>query len=113
MVEESRRDAPNRTTLTPRAVVEGALALADAEGLEAVTIRRLAKRLGVTPMALYWHFHSKDELLEGVAASIFEEVDLLRGRPSRNRGRAGHPQARGVLAGGSDADRPPRAQHRR
>jgi AcrR family transcriptional regulator len=57
-------------------VVEAALALADAEGLEAVTIRRLAKRLGVTPMALYWHFRSKDELLEGVAASLFEEVDL-------------------------------------
>jgi AcrR family transcriptional regulator len=57
-------------------VVEGALALADAEGLKAVTIRRLAKDLGVTPMALYWHFHSKDELLEGVAASIFEEIDL-------------------------------------
>jgi AcrR family transcriptional regulator len=36
-------------------VVEGALALADAEGLEAVTIRRLARGLGVTPMALYWH----------------------------------------------------------
>jgi AcrR family transcriptional regulator len=57
-------------------VVEGALALADAEGLEAVTIRRLAKELGVTPMALYWHFRSKDELLEGVAASLFAEVDL-------------------------------------
>jgi AcrR family transcriptional regulator len=57
-------------------VVEGALALADSEGLEAVTIRRLAKELGVTPMALYWHFRSKDELLEGMAARIFEEIDL-------------------------------------
>jgi AcrR family transcriptional regulator len=65
-----------RVTLTRQRVVEGALALADAEGLEAVTIRRLAKRLGVTPMALYWHFPSKDELLDGVAASLFEEVDL-------------------------------------
>jgi AcrR family transcriptional regulator len=57
-------------------VVEGALALADAEGLGAVTIRRLAKELGVTPMALYWHFRSKDELLAGVTAKIFEEIDL-------------------------------------
>ena len=76
MAQENRRDARNKTTLTPRAVVEGALALADAEGLGAVTIRRLANELGVTPMALYWHFRSKDELLDGVAASIFEEVDL-------------------------------------
>ena len=57
-------------------VVEGALSLAEAEGLGAVTIRRLAKELGVTPMALYWHFRSKSELLEGVAARIFEELDL-------------------------------------
>jgi AcrR family transcriptional regulator len=68
--------AATRGALTRRAVVEGALALADAEGLEAVTIRRLAKRLGVTPMALYWHFRNKDELLDDMAASILEEVDL-------------------------------------
>jgi TetR/AcrR family tetracycline transcriptional repressor len=76
MARKSRQNATNRVTLTPQTVVEGALALADAEGLEAVTIRRLAKRLGVTPMAFYWHFRSKDELLDGMAAKTFEEVDL-------------------------------------
>ncbi len=76
MVRKSRQSAPDRVTLTPQTVVEGALALADAEGLGAVTIRRLAKELGVTPMALYWHFRSKDELLAGVTAKIFEEIDL-------------------------------------
>ncbi|CAA9402769.1 MAG: hypothetical protein AVDCRST_MAG03-1342 [uncultured Rubrobacteraceae bacterium] len=76
MARDVRQDASGRTALTPRTVVAGALALADAEGLGAVTIRRLAKRLGVTPMALYWHFGSKDELLEGMAAGIFEEIDL-------------------------------------
>lgn len=76
MARKGRQYAASRVTLTPQTVVEGALALADAEGLEAVTIRRLAKELGVTPMALYWHFRSKDELLEGMAARIFEEIDL-------------------------------------
>jgi TetR/AcrR family transcriptional regulator, tetracycline repressor protein len=76
MAGENRHDAPYRNALTPRAVVEGALSLADSEGLEALTIRRLAKELGVTPMALYWHFRSKGELLDGMAARIFEEVDL-------------------------------------
>src|SRR5215208_8474794 len=76
MARKSHQNAPNRVTLTPQTVVKGALALAEAEGLEAVTIRRLAKKLGVTPMALYWHFRSKDELLDGMAARIFEEVDL-------------------------------------
>ena len=75
MPRKSGHNVPDGTTLTPRTVVEGALSLADAEGLEAVTIRRLAKGLGVTPMALYWHFRSKDELLDGMAASVFEEVD--------------------------------------
>jgi len=75
MARKSRRNTPDRVALTPRTVVAGALALADSEGLEAVTIRRLAKGLGVTPMALYWHFRSKEELLDGMAATIFEEID--------------------------------------
>jgi AcrR family transcriptional regulator len=75
MASKSRQNASNRVTLTPQTVIERALALADAEGLEAVTIRRLAKELGVTPMALYWHFRSKEELLDGMAARIFEEID--------------------------------------
>lgn len=64
-----------RTALTLAAVVDGALALADAEGLAAVTVRRLAGELGVTPMALYWHVRSKDELLDGMAAGVLERVD--------------------------------------
>jgi AcrR family transcriptional regulator len=66
--------------LSREAVAEGALALADAEGLEAVTIRRLATELGVTPMALYWHFKNKDELLSGVAGRIWDKVDSARNR---------------------------------
>jgi TetR/AcrR family transcriptional regulator, tetracycline repressor protein len=57
-------------------VVERGLALGDAEGLEAVTIRRLAADLGVTPMALYWHFRSKEDLLVGLADSIWSEIDV-------------------------------------
>jgi TetR/AcrR family transcriptional regulator, tetracycline repressor protein len=76
MARKNRQDATNRVTLTPRTVVEVALTLAESGGLEALTIRRLAKELGVTPMALYWHFRGKDELLDGMAARIFEEVDL-------------------------------------
>ncbi|GIH16982.1 TetR/AcrR family transcriptional regulator [Rugosimonospora africana] len=52
--------------LTRQTVAECALRLADSEGLEAVTIRRLAQELGVSPMAPYWHFKNKDELLLGM-----------------------------------------------
>jgi TetR/AcrR family transcriptional regulator, tetracycline repressor protein len=65
-----------RPRLSKAAVVERGLALADAEGLEAVTIRRLAAELGVTPMALYWHFRNKDELLTGLADALWAELDV-------------------------------------
>jgi AcrR family transcriptional regulator len=64
-----------RTRLSKVAVVDRALALSDAEGLDALTIRRLATELGVTPMALYWHFRSKEELLGGLADRIWAEID--------------------------------------
>ena len=66
---------PGRATLTREAIVATAIRLADAEGLKAVTIRRLAAELGVTPMAPYWHFRNKEQLLDGVAAGLFEEID--------------------------------------
>ena len=56
-------------------MVDRALRLADAVGLDALTIRRLAADLGVTPMALYWHFRSKDELLDGLAERVWSEID--------------------------------------
>jgi AcrR family transcriptional regulator len=63
-----------RIKLSRAAVVERALELADNDGLEALTIRRLAAALGVTPMALYWHFRSKEELTAGLADRIWGEI---------------------------------------
>jgi TetR/AcrR family transcriptional regulator, tetracycline repressor protein len=60
--------------LSKTAVAERALRLGDDEGLDAVTIRRLAQELGVTPMALYWHFKNKDELLLGVVDHVLADV---------------------------------------
>ena len=57
-------------------MIDRALALADKAGLDALTIRKLATELGVTPMALYWHFRGKDELLEGIADRLWSEMDL-------------------------------------
>ena len=62
--------------LTRSAVIDVALAMADAEGLDAVTIRRLATHFGVTPMALYWHVKNKDELLEAMGDAVFEAIQL-------------------------------------
>jgi TetR/AcrR family transcriptional regulator, tetracycline repressor protein len=64
------------TRLSRDAVVDGALGLLDAEGLEALTIRRLAQSLGVTPMALYWHVKNKDELLLAVSERVWGLADV-------------------------------------
>jgi TetR/AcrR family transcriptional regulator, tetracycline repressor protein len=73
---EPARGESERARLTRRAVVDRAMQLADAAGLDALTIRKLAQELGVTPMALYWHFRSKDELLDGMAERIWSEIDV-------------------------------------
>jgi TetR/AcrR family transcriptional regulator, tetracycline repressor protein len=74
MTSTPARDT-ERTRLSKDAVVDRGLAIADAEGLDALTIRRLATELGVTPMALYWHFRSKEALLAGLADRIWAEID--------------------------------------
>jgi TetR/AcrR family tetracycline transcriptional repressor len=62
--------------LTKDVVVDRALELADAQGLDGLTIRKLATELGVTPMALYWHFRSKEELLGGLVERVWSEIDV-------------------------------------
>ncbi|MGH3250473.1 MAG: TetR/AcrR family transcriptional regulator [Trebonia sp.] len=76
MTSSTLPDEGERTRLTRDAVAGRALALADKSGLDALTIRKLATELGVTPMALYWHFHGKDELIEGLAERVWSEMDL-------------------------------------
>lgn len=62
---ETRR----RPVTRERALAE-AVALADLEGIDAVSMRRLAARLGVVPMALYKHVANKDDLLAGMVDTL-------------------------------------------
>jgi TetR/AcrR family transcriptional regulator, tetracycline repressor protein len=66
--------------LSREILASGALALADREGLDAVTIRRLATDNSVTPMALYWHFKDKDAVLDGIAEQIYASVTIPEDR---------------------------------
>lgn len=66
-----------RAELTRDAIVDRALAIADLEGSDAITIRRLANEFGVTPMALYWHVKNKDELLGAMGDRFYEELPPL------------------------------------
>jgi AcrR family transcriptional regulator len=57
-------------------VLDAAITIADEHGLEAVTLRSVAGRLGVTPMALYRHVESKDDLLDGMADELYAGLAL-------------------------------------
>jgi AcrR family transcriptional regulator len=64
-----------RTGLTREQVAHAALQLADADGLEALSMRALADRLGVGTMTLYGYFRNKDELLDAVVDSAVGDAD--------------------------------------
>jgi AcrR family transcriptional regulator len=67
---------PRQSLLTRQRIVEVASALVDAEGLEAVSVRRLATELGVRGPSLYNHFATKAEILEAVADAVVAQIDL-------------------------------------
>jgi AcrR family transcriptional regulator len=57
-----------------RAILDAALAIADEQGLAAVTMRAVAARVGLTPMALYPHIGGKDGLLDGIVERLLAEL---------------------------------------
>ncbi|MEU6394266.1 TetR/AcrR family transcriptional regulator [Streptomyces sp. NPDC046939] len=67
---------PRKPLLSTDRIVDAARALVDAEGLAAVSTRRLAAELGVSGPSLYNHFRTKDQILEAVADSVSAQVDL-------------------------------------
>ncbi|HTB54293.1 MAG TPA: helix-turn-helix domain-containing protein [Trebonia sp.] len=66
---------PTTAKLDQARIRAAALALIDAEGLERLSMRRLATALDVSAASLYFHYATKDELLEAVAADILANVD--------------------------------------
>lgn len=65
--------------LTRAALVARALEIGTAEGLEAVSLRRLAQEFGVTPMALYHHVNDKQDLINAMAEAVLEGIDATIG----------------------------------
>ncbi|PRY39010.1 TetR/AcrR family transcriptional regulator [Umezawaea tangerina] len=64
-----------REPLTRDRILAAALALVDEEGLPGLSMRRLAKVLGVEAMALYNHVANKTEILDGLAEHVFAEIE--------------------------------------
>ena len=100
-------EAQAREPLSRERVLRAAVALADAGGVESLSMRRLARELGVVPMALYKHVANKDEMLDGMVEVVVGEIDPPEWR---HRLEAGRPPA-GAL-GPPGAPAPPLARQR-
>jgi AcrR family transcriptional regulator len=76
MANGSPAEPVPRSALSRERVLHAAVELADREGIDAVSMRRLAGGLGVVPMAIYKHVANKDELLDGMVEIVFAEIEL-------------------------------------
>jgi AcrR family transcriptional regulator len=77
MAEPTARRGPTRRgTLSRDGIVTAAIALADREGLAHLSMRALAKELGVEAMSLYHHVANKDDVLDGMVDHVFAEMHL-------------------------------------
>ena len=77
-----------KVRLDREVVIAAAISLTDAEGLDALTIRRLSSELGVTPMALYWHFDDKQALINAIIDEMW--ADAWRRLEPHLRAEEGH-----------------------
>ncbi len=76
MPRSSTRPRAPRGHLSKERVFRAAVDLADSGGLESLTMRKLADKLGVGAMSLYYYVPNKDELITGMVDVVFGEIEL-------------------------------------
>ena len=87
-----------RSGLTRAGIVAAAVGVADAEGVAALSMRSVGKRLGVEAMSLYHHVANKEDLLDGMVDAVFAEFHAPEvGGAWREEMCARHHSARAVL----------------
>jgi AcrR family transcriptional regulator len=75
-VKQSDPSVEPRAPLNRERVLHAAVALADEQGIEALTMRALGEELGVEAMSLYYYVANKDELLDGMVDLVYSEIEL-------------------------------------
>ena len=81
MVGGAATTAERREPLSRERVIRAAMELADGEGLSALSMRVLARKLGVEAMSLYHYVERKEELLAELAALVMAEIEFPASRP--------------------------------
>lgn len=71
-----RRARTARPPLDRTQIVEAGLRIVDAEGADALSLRRLAEALGVAPMSIYWHVRDKAELFELIGHAVMADIEI-------------------------------------
>lgn len=77
------RPAAGEGGVDPEAILSHALDMVEQGGLDALTMRALAARSGVTPMTIYHHFHDQDGLLKSMAERVFAAVAIPKAATGR------------------------------
>lgn len=98
MAKRKSKRINRRQRLSRERVLEAALDMADSDGLDSVSMRNLARALGVEAMSLYNHVANKDDLFDGMVDRIFTEIQLPEAREWRQCMRERAISARRVLA---------------
>jgi AcrR family transcriptional regulator len=80
---KSRKPSPVRRQLSQELIVETGLRVLDAEGLDALSMRRVAQELDTGPASLYAHVANKEELLELIYDRVLGEIELPERDPAR------------------------------
>ncbi|HET7771227.1 MAG TPA: TetR/AcrR family transcriptional regulator C-terminal domain-containing protein [Chloroflexota bacterium] len=111
MARRKSSEPEARERLSRERVLRAAIALADRDGIDALSMRRLAEELGVEAMSLYYYVENKDDILAGMLELVMSELDLpaigeggldwkaalRRGAISFHDALRAHPWARGLM----------------
>jgi AcrR family transcriptional regulator len=80
MATQTEPNVKRRAPLSRERVLRAALVLADAGGIDSMSMRKLGDELGVEAMSLYNHVANKDDILDGIVDLVFSEIALPAGR---------------------------------
>jgi AcrR family transcriptional regulator len=72
----NKSKAGGRRSLSRKQIIDAALAVLEEQGADALSLRRVAERLGVAPNALYTHVHGKEDLISGLVDQVYAELNL-------------------------------------
>ena len=75
MATQAKRAAKRRAALSRDRILRAAITLADRDGIESLSMRKLGQKLGVEAMSLYNHCENKVDMLDGMVDIVFGEID--------------------------------------